>query len=89
MLEPGNTRDSLGLFLPECRVNKMLSSFCMIWHMVDAVGGCRVWFFLSFKEQILGIITASTVGQAPDEVCPQSQAPLFIQFTHVIWLLCP
>lgn len=26
-----------------------------------------VWFFLAFKEQILGLITASTAAQAPDE----------------------
>ncbi|KAL3155788.1 hypothetical protein ABBQ32_012803 [Trebouxia sp. C0010 RCD-2024] len=28
---------------------------------------CRVWFFLAFKEQILGLITASTAAAAPDE----------------------
>lgn len=29
---------------------------------------CRVWFFLAFKEQILGLINASTAAHAPDEV---------------------
>ena len=33
---------------------------------------CRVWFFLAFKEQILGLINASTAAQAPDEVLPNN-----------------
>lgn len=33
---------------------------------------CRVWFFLAFKEQILGLINASTAAQAPDEVLPST-----------------
>lgn len=31
-----------------------------------------MWFFLAFKEQILGLINASTAAHAPDEVLPSA-----------------
>ena len=36
--------------------------------MLSALWPRRVWFFLAFKEQILGLINASTAAHAPDEV---------------------